>query len=423
MILSIILNFIVKTFRLEAAEEILYQWLNLIKNEKLNELKNNQSTQKERDNIRNIINQIDFIVPTIEKRVYKNRIKKNLVESSSNKEDSFEEYKEGDILQIDDLHHLKEKHAFENNIKFSKLQANINYNRENDKNFQWEQNLDEKNNFCEEILYKNSLPHIIELSKLFEDFENIDSGNEVQDPSRTILYPSDVALMMMVKMWSDRGSWASCLSVCNSMLIRQKNVLHGDENQVEELSSNKLFSTGKIAEAFELYNKNVKSSLSVCYRHTLRTLCNNNQYNIALLLTNQIREKNIIITPSSLALILSMFKINENFKADFDNEKVNLLDFQDEIIDTILIAIKFEKMNYLYSYSKERSQTLLEIENRNESETAEEIALGEECSSDCREGYLSSNQRNEIEIDQSSSSALISVNVKLLCERGNYYIF
>ena len=229
--------------------------------------------------------------------------------------------------------------------------------------------------------------------------------------------------MMMVKMWSDRGSWASCLSVCNSMLIRQKNVLHEDENQVEEPSLNKLFSTGNVAEAFELYNKNVKSSLSVCYRHTLRTLCNNNQYNIALLLTNQIREKNIIITPSSLALILSMFKINENFKADFDNEKVNLLDFQDEIIDTILIAIKFEKMNYLYSYSKERSQTLLEIENRNECETAEEIALGEECSSDCREGYLSSNQRNEIEIDQSSSSALISVNVKLLCERGNYYIF
>ena len=235
---------------MEAAEEILYQWMNLIKNEKLNELENNQSTQEERDNIRNIINQIDFIVPTIEKRVYKNRIKKNLVETSSNKEDSFEEYKEGDILQIDDLHHLKEKHAFENNIKFSKLQANINYNRENDRNFLWEQNLDEKNNSCEEILYKNSLPHIIELSKLFEDFENNDSGNEVQDPSRTILYPSDVALMMMVKMWSDRGSWASCLSVCNSMLIRQKNVLHEDENQVEEPSLNKLFSTGNVAEAF-----------------------------------------------------------------------------------------------------------------------------------------------------------------------------
>ena len=98
MILNIILNLIVKTFRLEAAEEILYQWMNLIKNEKLNELKNNQSTQKERDNIRNIINQIDFIVPTIEKRVYKNRIKKNLVESSSNKEDSFEEYKEDYII-------------------------------------------------------------------------------------------------------------------------------------------------------------------------------------------------------------------------------------------------------------------------------------------------------------------------------------
>ena len=403
-------------FRLEAAEEILYQWLNLIKIEKLNELKEtviDRSTVIERDNIRNIINQIDFIVPTIERRIYKNRIKKNVVETSSNKEDSFEEYKEGDILQIDDLHHLQEKHAFENNIKFSKLQANINYNRENDKKFLWEQYLDENDKLNEEILYKNSFPHIIELSKLFED-----SGNEVQDPSKTIVYPSDVALMMMVKMWSDRGSWVSCLSVCNSMLIREKNILHENGNEVEERSLEELFSTGNHTKAFEVYNRNVTCSLSVCYRHTLRTLCNNNQYNIAILLTNQIREKGIFILPSSLALLLSMFKINENFSAKFDNEKVNLLDFQEEIFETILIATKFEKMNYLNS--KDRNQ---EIENRKEFEITQEMRG--ECSSDsdCREGYLSSNQRNEIEIDQSSSSTLISVNVKLLCERGNSFMF
>ena len=156
---------------------------------------------------------------------------------------------------------------------------------------------------------------------------------------------------------------------------REKNIPHENGNKVEEHSLEELFSIGNYSKAFELYNKNVKCSLSVCYRYTLRTLCNNNQYNIAIVLTNQIREKGIIILPSSLALILSMFKINENFVANFDNEKVNFLDFQEEIFEIILLATKFEKMNFLNS--KDKSQ---QIENREEFEIIQEMR--EECCSD-----------------------------------------
>ena len=402
------------------------------------------------EEINKMINQIDFIIPTVTKRVLKNRNKKSLIKSSEpslkkgeeGEEDSSRKYKEGDILEIEALHILQEKHAFENNIKFSKMQATLDYNRINDRNYDWEHSLDQEHSLNEQILYEKSLPHIIELSKLFEISEDVNTGIEGQVPSmNSIHYPSDIALMMMVNMWAKKGEWSCCLGVCNSMIFREKSNVEKNRNKDEECSSDNISSSMNEIEEFEFYNKIVFSPLSVCYRHTVRTLCSNNQYDLALSLTNQMKKLGLIITPSSLAQLLLMFEINEKNREidsyDLKNDEMNnennnekkdlkicLLDFQEEIIETILIASKFEKINYFYLNDK----NLFNLENDNNNDNNYENRITEETIIkedffQYREGYSSSNQRNEIENDQSATASLISINIKLLCERGKEFCF
>ena len=60
--------------------------------------------------------------------------------------------------------------------------------------------------------------------------------------------------------------------------------------------------------------------------------------------------------------------------------------------------------------------------NNNDNRITEETIIKEDFFQ-YREGYATSNQRNEIENDQSATASLISINIKLLCERGKEFCF
>ena len=101
----------------------------------------------------------------------------------------------------------------------------------------------------------------------------------------------------------------------------------------------------------------------MCYRHTVRTLCNNNQYNTALLFTEKMKKIGIIITPSSLAQLLSIFEINEDLSHVQNFEKVTLLEFQEDIFSTCLLGAKFEKYKLQSNNEQKRENSMTNIKN------------------------------------------------------------
>lgn len=149
--------------------------------------------------------------------------------------------KDGDVLDIDMLYTFKEKHGFHNNIKFSKIQAYTALDKITDRNYEWEHSLDEE--YSSEIATElkseiegkegavdtNQPIHLIDLYKIFNfsptENEN-NSGISTQDPTQgsqiPVPFPSDNILCKMVKMWSERGAWDNCISVCDHMMLRMK---------------------------------------------------------------------------------------------------------------------------------------------------------------------------------------------------------
>ena len=275
-------------------------------------------------------------------------------------EDSLKNLKDGDILNTEQFFYFKEKYAFESDIKFSKIQSNIALNKIVDNNYEWENSLDkneEKENSENTETKKeisldydneneNEKKHIIDIETFFQFSEF--SGIKTQGTKNFVPFPSDEILIKMVKLWSMRGAWDCCVGVCTSFFLR-KNILLSTEYS-KEYSSNEILSENKkekkdmsLDDYFSYYNKNTLSPLSLCYRYTVRSLCTNNQYNTALLLTEKIKKLGIIITPTSLANLLLIFEINEDLSALKNNEKVTLLEFQNEILNVCLIGAKFEK--------------------------------------------------------------------------------
>ena len=402
-------------------------------------------TEDEKKESENKIKGIDFILSGMVNRVLNNRkIAEKINEKNDDiksvkerspkisVEDSLKNLKDGDILNTEQFFHFKEKYAFESDIKFSKIQSNIALNKIVDNNYEWEYSLDKNEENSEskkEISLdydnENEKKHIIDIETFFQFSEF--SGIKTQGTKNFVPFPSDEILIKMVKLWSMRGAWDCCVGVCTSFFLRKNILLGGEYSSNESKNENKTENKKDMSldDYFSYYNKNTLSPLSLCYRYTVRSLCTNNQYNTALLLTEKIKKLGIIITPTSLANLLLIFEINEDLSNIKNNDKVTLLEFQNEILKVCLIGAKFEKKKKEFLNASKLKNITDNIDN-NISNNNNNNNSNNNYNNNKIKKYNYHDKDNDdkynfnSEMEESETGELISMNIRLLCERGKY---
>lgn len=461
--------------RLEQVEEILAQWILLCRKEREEYVEKMMSSgdasntgeggRRDAVDVEVEMRRIDSLIPAFASRVNLSRQKMKTEADKLNNPESEEvvtEAKErkklsaGVEISFRKYVDLMETHAFEENIAFSREQALLTHSLKNDTFPDWEHSFDEEHSVSKEpsshgsILVEPDAKSTINIRSLFYSDDLVDSefeeeeeeGNEEEeeeesgdiadsrtksDNSSTPFLPllSDLALCVVVRMYAGRGAWDSCLSVCQSMLIKQHNILSsstssststsgtmktlGDVESKEDLGSARETNTNELEkEDAGDYARSVNSPLAICYRQTLQALCSNGQFDAAFLLTRQVRTVGVRVTASSLAQLLLMFEVNEDFshvrlKSTDEEEKegegnVTLLDFQEEILQACVASAHHDRR-------------ILESDD-----------LAGFNRGDLPKGYYTQ-QSFERDNDYNSAEALIDVNVRLLCERGEHIEF
>ena len=453
--------------RLEQVEEILAQWILLCRKEReeyVEKMVNNgdasntgEGGRRDAVDVEVEMRRIDSLIPAFASRVNLSRQKMKTEADKLNNPESEEvvtEVKErkklsaGAEISFRKYVDLMETHAFEENIAFSREQALLTHSLKNDTFLDWEHSFDEEHSVSKEpsshssILVEPDAKSIINIRSLFysddlvdsefeeeeeEESEDIADSRTKSDNSSTPFLPllSDLALCVVVRMYAGRGAWDSCLSVCQSMLIKQHNTLSsstssststsgamktlGDVESEEDQGSARETNTNELEkEDGDDYARSVNSPLAICYRQTLQALCSNGQFNAAFLLTRQVRTVGVRVTASSLAQLLLMFEVNEDLshvrlKSGDEEEKegegnVTLLDFQEEILQACVASAHHDRR-------------ILESDD-----------LAGFNRGDLPKGYHTQ-QSYERDNDYNSAEALIDVNVRLLCERGEHIEF
>jgi hypothetical protein len=266
----------------------------------------------------------------------------------------------------------------------------------------------------------------------FEDkASNSKTKVEAGDVS-VIPFPTDSMMCLLTKLYASRGAWDSCLRICQAMVLQEvdKRALMSVSAEGQQSGAGQI---GGGEEVFRRHVEAVSSPLDVCYRHTITALCSNGQYDAAFQLTSTVKALGVVVTPSSLALLIRTFEINEDLsRVDMagEGDMVTLIDFQDEILKTCIVCAGFERRIHEMLHGQEREE---EAEGGAGSNSSSVSSAGGSAGESSVYGSSSSGsesgrmwQRNhtrdtlENAFDQCSTGTLILTNVKLLCERGVY---
>lgn len=355
-------------------------------------------------------------------------------------------YKYGEELDMHTLFDLKEQHAFERNVYWSKQQAYAEYNQQTD-TFDWEQTLDAEHSLeaKEHSLEEPSKDSAYLLSDVFY-FKEKGKKSKGQVEASSDLYviplPSDSMMCLLTKLYAKRGAWDSCLRVCHAMVMQEVDKraslsVEGGERGVGQI--------GGEEDVLKRHIERVSSPLNVCLRHTVAALCSNGQYDAAFQLINTVKPLGVPVTPSTLALLLRTFEVNEDLsRVDMTGEEgglVTLIDFQAEILNTCIVCAAFERRIHgmLHTSDAGEGQGQKEVEGQggvgssisgpvsstgDVGDHSSSSSLPSESESGSGSGSERMWQRNhtretlEDVFDQCSTGALIFINVKLLCERG-----
>ena len=354
-------------------------------------------------------------------------------------------YKYGEELDVHTLFDLKEHHAFERNVYWSKEQAYAEYNRYTD-SFKWEQTLDEESSLKpfdskEHSLEEPSKDSDFLLSDVFHFEDKASKGKARVDTSGDVFvipFPTANMMCLLTKLYASRGAWDSCLRICQAMVLQEvdKRDLMNGTKSVSEQGQGQERAAGQEGggeEVFRKYIETVSSPLNVCYRHTITALCNNGQYDAAFQLTNTVKPLGVVVTPSSLALLLQSFEVNEDLSrvdmTGVEGGMVTLIDFQEEILKTCIMCGAFEKQIHDTLHTSDVGKGVGEGEGgvANSDSSTVLSSAGEErgyssSSSGCERMWQRHHTKETLEnaFDQCSTGTLILTNVKLLCERGVY---
>jgi hypothetical protein len=451
-------------------EEIFAQWVYLSRSSRLERLKldsdlEHQSSpaekevlQKRRQVLTSELDRLTAMIPAFIERVNANRkataeANKKAAEAEAKGEgegeinqgiEKAEEvkkvYKYGEELDLHTLFELKEHYAFERNVFWSKEQAYAEYNTQTD-TYPWEVILDAEHSLEAFVPKEHSLEGPSEdsdflLSEVFYFEDKASKGKarvEAGDVS-VIPFPTDSMMCLLTKLYASRGAWDSCLRICQAMVLQEvdKRALMSvsAEGQGQQSGAGQV---GGGEEVFRRHIEAVSSPLDVCYRHAITALCSNGQYDAAFQLTSTVKALGVVVTPSSLALLLRTFEINEDLsRVDMagEGDMVTLIDFQDEILKACIVCAGFERRIHDMLHRQEGEEEAEGGAGSNNSSVSSAGGSAGEVS-----GYGSSSsgaergrmwQRNhtretlENAFDQCSTGTLILTNVKLLCERGVY---
>jgi hypothetical protein len=462
-------------------EEIFAQWVYLSRSSRLERLKSDSDLehrcspaekvvlQRRRQALTSELDRLAAMIPAFVERVNANRIaaaeaRKKAAEAKAKEEGEEEEeiskgimkaeeakkvYKYGEELDVHTLFELKEQYAFERNVYWSKEQAYAEYNQQTD-TFPWELALDAEHSLEAFVPKEHSLEEPSKDSDflLSEVFYFKDKGREgearVEAGDMTLIpFPTDSMMCLLTKLYASRGAWDSCLRICQTMVLQEVDkralMFVSVEGQEHEKG------VGQVTGGEEVLRRHIEavsSPLDVCYRHAITALCSNGQYDAAFQLTNTVKALGVVVTPSSLALLLRTFEINEDLsRVDMSGEggMVTLIDFQDEILKTCIVCAAFERRIHDLLHPSNPVEEEKEVEKQVEKEggagshSSSVSSVGD--SAGRESGYGSSSagaerermwQRNhtretlENAFDQCSTGTLILTNVKLLCERGAY---
>jgi hypothetical protein len=447
-------------------EEIFAQWVYLSRSSRLERLKldsdlEHQSSpaekevlQKRRQVLTSELDRLTAMTPAFIERVNANRkataeANKKAAEAEAKGEGEVNEgvekaeevkkvYKYGEELDLHTLFELKEHHAFERNVYWSKEQAYAEYNTHTD-TYPWEVTLDAEHSLEAFVPKVHSLEGPSEdsdflLSEVFyfeDKASNSKTKVEAGDVS-VIPFPTDSMMCLLTKLYASRGAWDSCLRICQAMVLQEvdKRALMSVSAEGQQSGAGQI---GGGEEVFRRHVEAVSSPLDVCYRHTITALCSNGQYDAAFQLTSTVKALGVVVTPSSLALLIRTFEINEDLsRVDMagEGDMVTLIDFQDEILKTCIVCAGFERRIHEMLHGQEREE---EAEGGAGSNSSSVSSAGGSAGESSVYGSSSSGsesgrmwQRNhtrdtlENAFDQCSTGTLILTNVKLLCERGVY---
>jgi hypothetical protein len=447
-------------------EEIFAQWVYLSRSSRLERLKldsdlEHQSSpaekevvQKRRQVLTSELDRLTAMTPAFIERVNANRkataeANKKAAEAEAKGEGEVNEgvekaeevkkvHKYGEELDLHTLFELKEHHAFERNVYWSKEQAYAEYNTHTD-TYPWEVTLDAEHSLEAFVPKVHSLEGPSEdsdflLSEVFyfeDKASNSKTKVEAGDVS-VIPFPTDSMMCLLTKLYASRGAWDSCLRICQAMVLQEvdKRALMSVSAEGQQSGAGQI---GGGEEVFRRHVEAVSSPLDVCYRHTITALCSNGQYDAAFQLTSTVKALGVVVTPSSLALLIRTFEINEDLsRVDMagEGDMVTLIDFQDEILKTCIVCAGFERRIHEMLHGQEREE---EAEGGAGSNSSSVSSAGGSAGESSVYGSSSSGsesgrmwQRNhtrdtlENAFDQCSTGTLILTNVKLLCERGVY---
>ena len=444
--------------RLEQSEEILAQWLYLSRKERqihLQELAEKQESVERIAELNCELARIEAIIPAFIQRVNTNR-KKNctvskksedqsdpIIDESHVPRDALKKLVAGDVLEGDLLINMREEHGFKTGKVFSKEQELRSLSLVRDIFPHWEHSMD-----AEIVTGEAAQP----VTHVLEDTDKKSSSLQVEDlvyfTAKKVGYmaedstesgeewsviplPSDRTICMVAKMYSSRGAWDSCLSVCTSMILQRRHELSLSSSATQSSSDVKREEVEGIEYSAERYSASVSSPLAVCYREALSALCSNSRFKAAFHLTRKVQEVGVIVTPSCIAMLLRMYEVNEDLSnARFRSEDqsgedkeedsdsghpITLLDFQDDILHTILACSAFDgaMRSTVVSSSSSSSSSIIDDRSCREVQKQEQLDLLNSLSYEIP-GVVESDH------DQGSTGALITANIKLLCNRGTH---
>ena len=442
------------------------QWLYLSRKERqihLQELAEKKESVERIAELNCELARIEAIIPAFIQRVNTNRKKNKTVSKKSRDQsdpiideihmpkDALKKLVAGDVLEGDLLINMREEHGFKTGKVFSKEQELRSLSLVRDIFPHWEHSMDAEivtgepaqavTHVLEDTDKRSSSLQVEDL--IYSSTEEDEGGYMAEESTESgeewsvIPLPSDRTLCMVAKMYSSRGAWDSCLSVCTSMILQRQHELSLSSSATQSSSDVEREEGEGIGYSAERYSASVSSPLAVCYREALSALCSNSRFEAAFHLTRRVQEVGVIVTPSCIAMLLRMYEVNEDLsKARFLSENqsgeegeeidsasghpITLLDFQNDILHTILACSAFDgAMHSTVPSSSSSSSSSSSNSSIIDGRACREVQKQEQ--SDLL-NPLSYEVPGVVESDhdQGSTGALISTNIKLLCNRGTH---